>query len=109
MNAQRRHLPMCCEGCGHRGRRTILDAFGRAGMASVEAVDLIECHDCFSVTEYVAIDHFGLTDPGESWKAIESGAFGPDGTTPVNASGGLIGVGHPVGASGVRMVLEVAH
>jgi hypothetical protein len=51
MNAQRKHLPMCCEGCGHRGRRTILDAFGRAGMASVEAVDLIECHDCFSITE----------------------------------------------------------
>jgi acetyl-CoA C-acetyltransferase len=57
----------------------------------------------------VAIDHFGLTDPGKSWKAIESGAIGPDGTTPVNPSGGLIGVGHPVGASGVRMVLEIAH
>ena len=89
-------------------RRTILDAFGRARISGVEAVDVIECHDCFTISEYVMIDHLGLTEPGASWQAIESGAIGIDGKTPVNPSGGLIGVGHPVGASGVRMLLDIA-
>ena len=54
----------------------------------------------------MAIDHFGLTRPGESWKAIEEGVIEFDGQLPINPSGGLIGTGHPVGASGVRMVLD---
>jgi acetyl-CoA C-acetyltransferase len=54
----------------------------------------------------MAIDHFGLTAPGESWKAIEEGVIAFDGSTPINPSGGLIGAGHPVGATGVRQVLD---
>jgi acetyl-CoA C-acetyltransferase len=60
------------------------------------------------MSEYLAIDHFGLTAPGESWKAIESGLIAKTGKVPVNPSGGLIGGGHPVGATGVRMVLDAA-
>jgi acetyl-CoA C-acetyltransferase len=56
----------------------------------------------------MAIDHFGITAPGESWKAIEEGVIERDGATPINASGGLIGGGHPVGATGVRMVLDAS-
>ena len=75
-------------------------------MPGVEAVNAIETHDCFTPTEYMAIDHFGLTAPGESWKAIEDGVIDLGGETPINPSGGLMGVGHPVGASGVRMLLD---
>lgn len=82
------------------------DAFGRAGLAGVADVDLVETHDCFSSSEYMAIDHLGITPPGESWRAIESGALEIDGSHPVNPSGGLLGGGHPVGATGVRMLLD---
>lgn len=87
-------------------RGTITDAFKRAGIASVEQIDAIETHDCFTTTEYMAIDHFGITAPGESWKAIENGDIAMGGRIPVNPSGGLIGLGHPVGATGVRMLLD---
>lgn len=89
-------------------RKAITDAYARAGISGPDELDAIETHDCFSVTEYMAIDHFGLTAPGESWKAIEEGRIGPDGSLPVNPSGGLIGLGHPVGATGVRMMLDAA-
>ncbi len=56
----------------------------------------------------MAIDHFGITAPGESWKAVEDGTVLADGPLPINPSGGLIGCGHPVGASGVRMLLDVS-
>jgi len=89
-------------------RRAVLDAFRRAGMADVDDLDGIETHDCFTMSEYAAIDHFGITGPGESWKAIENGDLEIGGRIPVNPSGGLIGGGHPVGATGVRMVLDAA-
>lgn len=85
---------------------TIRDAFGRAGIAAVDEVDGIETHDCFTPSQYMAIDHFGITAPGRSWEAVESGDLEIGGRIPMNPSGGLIGVGHPVGASGVRMVLD---
>ena len=87
-------------------RATIEDAFRRAGVPGVGAIDGIETHDCFTTTEYMAIDHFGITPPGESWRAIESGDIEFGGRIPVNPSGGLIGLGHPVGATGVRMLLD---
>ncbi|MGH8861823.1 MAG: acetyl-CoA acetyltransferase [Jatrophihabitantaceae bacterium] len=87
-------------------RATILDAFARAGIGAVDDLDAIETHDCFSMTEYAAIDHFGITPPGASWQAVESGELTLGGRIPMNPSGGLIGVGHPVGATGVRMVLD---
>jgi acetyl-CoA C-acetyltransferase len=54
----------------------------------------------------MAIDHFGITAPGESWKAVENGDIDMAGRIPINPSGGLIGLGHPVGATGVRMLLD---
>jgi acetyl-CoA C-acetyltransferase len=87
-------------------RQAIRDAFDRAGVADVDQLDLIETHDCFSMSEYAAIDHFGITGPGDSWKAVEGGDLEIGGRIPVNPSGGLIGGGHPVGATGVRMLLD---
>jgi acetyl-CoA C-acetyltransferase len=84
------------------------DALNRSQFNRVTDLDGLETHDCFSITEYMAIDHSGLTLPGESWKAVEEGIIGPDGNFPINPSGGLIGLGHPVGATGVRMALDCA-
>jgi len=86
-------------------KRAIDEARARAGV-SLDEIDLVETHDCFSMTEYMAIDHLGLTAPGESWKAIEAGDIEIGGRLPINPSGGLIGCGHPVGATGVRMALD---
>ncbi|MGI4817310.1 MAG: acetyl-CoA acetyltransferase [Janthinobacterium lividum] len=84
------------------------DARRRAGLQDVWDVDVVETHDCFTTTEYMAIEHLGLTAAGEAWKAVEDGTIDFDGTLPFNPSGGLIGLGHPVGATGVRMVLDGA-
>ncbi len=88
-------------------RGAVLDAFDRAHV-TLDDVDGFEVHDCFTPSEYLAIDHIGLTGPGESWKAIENGEIEIGGSLPINPSGGLIGGGHPVGASGVRMLLDAA-
>jgi acetyl-CoA C-acetyltransferase len=87
-------------------RQAILDALRRAAVADCWGLDAIETHDCFTTSEYMAIDHFGLTKPGESWKAVEDGTIELGGRLPINPSGGLIGAGHPVGATGCRQVLD---
>ncbi|ULE35409.1 acetyl-CoA acetyltransferase [Mycobacterium sp. IDR2000157661] len=88
-------------------RAAVLDALGRA-QVRLDDVDGFEVHDCFTPSEYLAIDHIGLTGPGESWKAIENGEIEIGARLPINPSGGLIGGGHPVGASGIRMLLDAA-
>lgn len=88
-------------------RDAVQDAFGRAGVA-LEAMNGFEVHDCFTPSEYLAIDHIGLTGPGRSWEAVESGDIAIGGRLPINPSGGLIGGGHPVGATGVRMLVDAA-
>ena len=87
-------------------RSTLTSAWKRAGVSGPEDIDVIETHDCFTTSEYMAIDHFGITKPGESWKAVEQGWLEIDGKHPINPSGGLIGAGHPVGATGVRQLLD---
>jgi acetyl-CoA C-acetyltransferase len=87
---------------------TIADAWRRAEIGGIDELDGIETHDCFTSTEYMAIDHFGITPPGQSWRAIEDGDIEMTGRIPINPSGGLIGGGHPVGATGARMLLDAA-
>jgi acetyl-CoA C-acetyltransferase len=87
-------------------RKAITDAYSRAGIKDCWDLDAIETHDCFTTSEYMAIDHFGLTKPGESFKAIEKGIIEMGGKLPINPSGGLIGCGHPVGATGARQLLD---
>ena len=89
-------------------RDTFADAVVRARLASVDDLHGVEVHDCFTASGYLAIDHLGITAPGDSWKAIESGEIARDGRLPVNPGGGLIGGGHPVGATGVRMLVDAA-
>lgn len=84
----------------------MLDAYRRSGLTT-DAINVFETHDCFTSSEYAAISSFGLTEPGKEYEAIESGLIAFDGKKPVNPSGGLIGCGHPVGASGARMFLDL--
>lgn len=84
----------------------IHDALKRADLSKPSELDAIETHDCFTISEYVALEHFGLTAVGEAWKVIENDHISFSGGLPVNPSGGLIGAGHPVGATGVRMLLD---
>ena len=87
-------------------RQTVLDAYRRSKL-TVDDIDVFETHDCFTSSEYAAISAFGLTEPGKEYQAVESGLIAFNGEKPINPSGGLIGCGHPVGASGVRMLLDL--
>ena len=81
-------------------------AYERAGLG-IDSMDFVETHDCFTSSEYAALSCFGITAPGEEYRAIESGDITMKGRCPVNPSGGLMGCGHPVGASGVRMMVDL--
>ena len=87
-------------------RQACVDAYQRAGL-TVNDIDVFETHDCFTSSEYAAVSCFGITEPGEEYQAIEDGTISFFGKKPINPSGGLIGCGHPVGASGVRMMLDL--
>ena len=87
-------------------RQAVLDAYRRSGL-TVNDIDVFETHDCFTSSEYAAISAFGITEPGHEYEAIESGVISLKGNKPINPSGGLIGCGHPVGASGARMFLDL--
>ena len=87
-------------------RQAVLDAYSRSGLGP-EDIDVFETHDCFTSSEYAALSAFGIAAPGREYEAVESGLIAHDGGKPVNPSGGLIGCGHPVGASGVRMLLDL--
>ena len=67
---------------------------------------MAEVHDCFTPTELVLMEDLGFCDRGTAWKEVLAGAFALDGDLPVNPDGGLKSFGHPVGASGLRMMFE---
>ncbi|GAB4137886.1 MAG: acetyl-CoA acetyltransferase [Sphingomonadales bacterium] len=83
-------------------------AYQEAGIADpVAELDLIEVHDCFSITELVVMEDLLLSAPGQGWKDVLDGKFDRDGKVPAQVDGGLKCFGHPIGASGLRMVYEV--
>ena len=67
---------------------------------------MAEVHDCFTPTELVLMEDLGFCERGTAWKEVLAGAFDLDGDLPVNPDGGLKSFGHPVGASGLRMLFE---
>lgn len=87
-------------------RQACLDAYRRAGL-TVDDIDVFETHDCFTSSEFAALSAFGICEPGKECEAVENGVIASGGAKPVNPSGGLIGCGHPVGASGARMFLDL--
>ncbi len=81
-------------------------AYEDAGVTPQE-VDVAEVHDCFAVTECLMVEALGFAEPGQGADLARSGATGLKGSIPVNTGGGLLAFGHPVGATGVKQVLEV--
>lgn len=89
-------------------REAAATAYAQAGITDPrEDLDVIECHDCFTITEIVNTEDLGIAEPGRGVELLASGATGFDGDIPVNLSGGLQACGHPVGATGVRMIAEI--
>ncbi len=83
------------------------DAYGQAGVTDPRAeLALAEVHDCFTPTELVLMEDLGFSERGFAWKEVLAGTFDLDGDLPVNPDGGLKAFGHPIGASGLRMMFE---
>jgi acetyl-CoA C-acetyltransferase len=83
------------------------DAYAQAGVTDPRAqLAMAEVHDCFTPTELVLMEDLGFSERGQAWKDIEAGVYDLGGELPVNPDGGLKSFGHPVGASGLRMLFE---
>jgi acetyl-CoA C-acetyltransferase len=83
------------------------DAYAQAGVVDPRReLAMAEVHDCFTPTELVLMEDLGFCERGTAWKEVLAGAFALDGDLPVNPDGGLKSFGHPVGASGLRMMFE---
>lgn len=83
------------------------DAYQQAGITDPRRqIAMAEVHDCFTPTELVLMEDLGFSERGMAWKDIENGTFDLDGDLPINPDGGLKSFGHPVGASGLRMMFE---
>jgi acetyl-CoA acyltransferase len=88
-------------------RNAAHQAYEQAGIGPAD-LDLVELHDCFATAELVHYDNLMLCPPGEAPDFFNSGATWRDGTTPVNVSGGLESKGHPIAATGIANIWEIA-
>jgi acetyl-CoA C-acetyltransferase len=91
----------------HTTRIAAAHAYQEAGITNPrEQLSLMEVHDCFSITELVTMEDLGVSKEGEGWRDVLDGFFDADGTIPCQIDGGLKCFGHPIGASGLRMIYE---
>ncbi|MEX0665277.1 MAG: acetyl-CoA acetyltransferase [Acidimicrobiia bacterium] len=83
------------------------DAYAQAGVTDPRSeIAMAEVHDCFTPTELVLMEDLGFAERGFAWKEVLAGTFDLEGDLPVNPDGGLKAFGHPIGASGLRMLFE---
>ncbi len=83
------------------------DAYAQAGISDPAGeISMAEVHDCFTPTELILMEDLGFAERGCAWRDVLDGAFDLDGRLPVNPDGGLKSFGHPIGASGLRMLFE---
>lgn len=87
-------------------QKAVQKAYEQAGITHKD-LGVLELHDCFSITALLALEACGLAKPGEATNYIIEGHTRADGSLPTNPSGGLIGFGHPTGASGVRQLVDL--
>ncbi len=84
-----------------------VDAYAQAGITNPRAeLAMAEVHDCFTPTELVLMEDLGFAERGMGWKEVMAGTYDLQGELPVNPDGGLKSFGHPIGASGLRMLFE---
>lgn len=92
----------------HTARIAAKRAYAEAGIANPrKELSMIEVHDCFSITELVTMEDLFLSAEGNAVKDVMDGFFDADGTIPCQIDGGLKCFGHPIGASGIRMLYEM--
>ncbi len=92
----------------HTARVAARKAYAEAGITNPEKeVSMTEVHDCFSITELVTMEDLGLSGEGEAVRDFLDGKFDADGAIPCQIDGGLKCFGHPIGASGIRMLYEM--
>ncbi len=91
----------------HEVSRCAQDAYEQAGVTDPRAeIAMAEVHDCFTPTELVLMEDLQFSKRGEGWEDVLAATFDLDGELPVNPDGGLKSFGHPIGASGLRMLFE---
>ncbi len=93
--------------CWEVEKQAAKEAYNMASLGP-EDLDVVEVHDAFTICEIVHYEDLGLCPPGEGGRLLDEGATELGGRIPVNPSGGLLSKGHPVGASGVGQVVEIA-
>ncbi|PWR21994.1 acetyl-CoA acetyltransferase [Zavarzinia compransoris] len=92
----------------HTARVAARRAYAEAGIADPRRdISMTEVHDCFSITELVTMEDLGLSEPGQAVRDVLDGVFDADGAVPCQIDGGLKCFGHPIGASGIRMLYEM--
>ncbi|MCW2757208.1 MAG: fadA 3 [Nocardioidaceae bacterium] len=95
--------PLAFDGAASAFRQALLEAG-----VTLEDLDLLETHDCFTIAELLQMEAFGIAEPGKAADVVGSGATLRDGWLPVNVSGGLKAKGHPLGATGVSQHVMAA-
>lgn len=91
----------------HTTRKAAARAYKEAGVTRpADEISLMEVHDCFSITELVTMEDLFISEEGKGWRDVLDGRFDADGEIPCQIDGGLKCFGHPIGASGLRMVYE---
>ena len=89
-------------------RKAAERAYKEAGIEKPrEQISMFECHDCFSITEMVTMEDLYISNEGEAWRDVLDGFYNADGQVPCQIDGGLKCFGHPIGASGLRMLYEM--
>jgi acetyl-CoA acetyltransferase len=88
-------------------RNASKEAYDKAGIGPQD-LSMVELHDCFATAELLHYENLGLCGEGEAGRMIDEGETYVGGRIPVNASGGLLSKGHPLGATGVANIVEVA-
>lgn len=89
-------------------RKAAERAYREAGIESPrDSISMFECHDCFSITELVTMEDLYLSAEGQAWTDVLDGFYDADGEIPCQIDGGLKCFGHPIGASGLRMLYEM--
>jgi acetyl-CoA C-acetyltransferase len=92
----------------HTTRIAARRAYAEAGIrVPRDEISLFEVHDCFSITELVTMEDLQFSAEGKAWKDVLDGVYDADGRTPCQIDGGLKCFGHPIGASGLRMLYEM--
>ncbi len=81
-------------------------AFMESGIQKKD-INVIEVHDCFTINEIIGLEDLGFCDKGKGGQFAENGGIAIDGEAPTNTSGGLKACGHPVGATGIRQIMEI--